>query len=230
MFAAAAAVGSYQSFSAAFQDSNSPRGPPIAQTGNVTPQPGTFGTETKSRVSPGQIIGQAADAVLTPISNSLLAPGWNYGGYLADLDAGKGVMNPHLYGAMLDSLLVIGTVYTAFEQAVVYGPQRNPFVRYTGPKSDPAGTWMTRSSSSYGTDYAKAMDRLSSPIQWNNIKRVSVPWEQYVAGPRPAAPLWDNVAKRFVTSGGGLEYRTGGFGNWPRYFATWLRYFFQNWE
>ena len=150
--------------------------------------------------------------------NSLTRPGWNYGEYLADLDAGRGVINPHLYGAMVDSLLVISNVAFTFEQAVVYGPQRSPFWRYVGPKSDPAGTWVVRGSRpSYGTDYELAMERLSAKNQWNEVKRATVPWDQYVAGPRPAAP-------QFGHQGFGLEYRVGGFGNWKSYVRSWWDY------
>jgi RHS repeat-associated protein len=183
---------------------------------SAEPKPGPSRPLLGSR-SPLGTFGEAANNVLTPAYNTLTRPGWNYGEYLADLDAGRGVLNPHLFGAMLDSLLVISSVYYTFQQAVIYGPQRDPFVRYTGPESDPAGTWVTRASSSYGTDYAEAMDRLSSRIPWDNVKRVSVPWDQYVAGPRLAAP-------QFSRRGFGLEYRVGGFGNWKSYLRSWWDY------
>lgn len=164
------------------------------------------------------LLGQAVDSVLTPMYNSLVRPGWNYGEYLADLDAGRGVINSHLYGAMLDSLLVISNVTFTIEQAVVYGPQRSPFWRYVGPKSDPAGTWVVRGSRpSYGTDYELAMQRLSARNQWNEVKQASVPWDQYVAGPRPAAP-------QFGRQGFGSEYRVGGFGDWKGYVRNWWDY------
>lgn len=51
------------------------------------------------------------------------------------------------------------------------------------------------------------MERLSAKNQWNEVKRATVPWDQYVAGPRPAAP-------QFGHQGFGLEYRVGGFGDW----------------
>ena len=211
---AAVAAGSALA-SAAISESSSPRG---LQNSPATAQPASAAGQNPQARSGASLIGQAADAVLTPMYNTFTRPGWNYGEYLADLDAGRGIVNPHLYGALVDSLLVIETIYTAFEQAVVYGSQRNPFWRYMGPQSDPAGTWVTRRARPpYGTDYELAMERLAAPKQWTEVKRVTVPWDQYVAGLRPAAP-------RFGFRGGGVEYRVGGFGNWLEYFTRWGTY------
>jgi len=125
---------------------------------------------------------------------------------------------------MLDSLLVIGGAAAAFKGIATYGLRRFPFWRYTGPNSDPAGTWVVRGlRPPYGTNYELAMERLSSPILWDEVKRVSVEWYQYVAGPRLAAPIWNSATKAF-TIGWGLEYRIGGFKNWGQYFQDWWEY------
>jgi hypothetical protein len=61
------------------------------------------------------------------------------------------------------------------------------------------------------------MKRLAAKNQWNEVKQATVPWDQYVAGPRPAAP-------QFGHQGFGLEYRVGGFGDWKSYARSWWDY------
>jgi len=65
----------------------------------------------------GQTLSQVATSVLTPAYNTLTRPGWNYGLYFSELDAGKGLLNRSLPGALLDSAWFASGVYGAIELA-----------------------------------------------------------------------------------------------------------------
>ena len=73
--------------------------------------------------------------------------------------------------------------------------------------------------SPYGTDFSTAMNGLSSPIEYNAVEQVNIPWNKYVGGPRLMAP-------QFEKTGFGIEYRLGGFGlkNWGEWFKAWWNF------
>ncbi len=168
-------------------------------------------------------INWASYNIIQPINNTFYSPGYNYGQWI------YGEKNLRsLYGASLDATWAITGVQGAFSigETVYYNLTGSRFWRYIGDKSLPLeqSGWVTRSSSApYGTDFSTAMNRLSAPPNnpWNAVESVNIPWNQYVGGPRIAAPkvTWG-------TSGMGAEYRIGGFGirNWTQYIKDWTRY------
>lgn len=94
------------------------------------------------------------------------------------------------------------------------------------------GTWLTpgKTGPPYGTDYIKAGNFLSNThtTNWNDYREVPLRWNQYISGPRIVAPKYIQNTNTFTT-GGGVEYRIGGFGSWGEYFKDWRTYFTSQW-
>lgn len=76
----------------------------------------------------------------------------------------------------------------------------------------------------YENNFSSAMDKLSAPSndRWDAVEQVKLPYNTYIAGPRPAAPMFKNG--QLFRTGGGSEYRIGGFGDWEHYFKNWFMY------
>ena len=158
------------------------------------------------------------DNIVEPIYNTLSQPGYNYGEWVY----GEQNLNT-FYGACLDSAWAVSVIYgTILDMAAT----NSTYYRYVGSESNPTygvngnvadGTWLNRNPY-YNMD--EAMDAYSAPVQWERVERVEVNWwSDYIGGPRPSAPQNFNGS---YTSGGGVEYRVGGFGDWGQYISDWI--------
>ena len=145
--------------------------------------------------------------IFEPPYNTLTQPGYNYGLWIW---GEKNLRN--FYGACLDAIWLIVGISNAINFAkATYNPT---FYQYYGPKSSPNSPWITRTKYTVDT----AMEKLSAPTEWTSVRRVNVPWEKFVGGPRPAAPQFEHL-------GGGLEYKIERFGDWGKYIKLWIKYF-----
>jgi RHS repeat-associated protein len=149
----------------------------------------------------GSTITQAASFIIEPAVNTLTRPGWNYGSYLSDIDAGH-ISAKNFYGACLDSAWAVTNVYGTIEAVAANGapywqyyPAGNP--EYTSPYLTRG--WNPPHEPGQQAYRALRLDLAKRPNPGTAVKQVNVNWWERVGGGRT------------VKGGTGTEFYRGRF-------------------